>query len=240
MFPRGISPTSSMSERSDGASSTSAATIVVARSFSSRSRPSCMNHSIWRCIPGIFTNLPEVAEKRVGDLWAIPRVGHIKVVLETLRRLGRAILPAAQDQNVVVKVLGQHLWSKRESESLAGLQNQMRWWFSASDHQVQILLLVKLEETYGTIILKWEEEAGGARPGATTTRHAAALQPVLRQTVTITRDATAGRISCNMTPGGLVLGFKPLFPRNPGPEEGDIVLSVEKLQNYANNVWEGM
>ena len=34
------------------------------------------------------------------------------------------------------------------------------------------------------------EEPSMARPGATTTRHAAALQPVLRQTITITEDIT--------------------------------------------------
>lgn len=114
----------------------------------------------------------------------------------------------------------------------------MRWWFSTSDHQVQIVLLAKFERTRWAIILeKWEEESSITRPGAMMTRHAAALQPVLRQTITITQDATTDPISYNVTRGALVLGFKLLFLRDPGPGEGDFVLSVQELEKYAKNVW---
>ncbi len=115
-----------------------------------------------------------------------------------------------------------------DSESLAGLRHDMRWWFSTSDHQVRIVLLAKFERTRCAIILeKWEEESSIARPG-----HAAALQPVLRQAITITQDA----ISYNVARGALVLGFKLLFLRDPGPGEGDFVLSVRELEDYAKHV----
>ncbi|KAK3902707.1 hypothetical protein C8A05DRAFT_43917 [Staphylotrichum tortipilum] len=100
------------------------------------------------------------------------------------------------------------------SQSLGGLHNGMRWWFSASDHQVQIVLLAKLEQ----------EEPSTTRPGAMTTRNAAALQPVLRQTITITPDTTTNPISFNVTSGAL----------------GGFVLSVQELENYAQIVWEGL
>ncbi|KAK4040284.1 hypothetical protein C8A01DRAFT_15832 [Parachaetomium inaequale] len=125
------------------------------------------------------------------------------------------------------------------SESLSELHNDMRWWFSTSDHQVQIVLLAKFEHTRRAITLeKWEEEPYDTRPGATTTRHAAALQPVLRQTITITQDTTTDPVSYNVTRGALVLGFRLLFLRDPGPGEGDFILSIQELEDYAKNVWD--
>jgi hypothetical protein len=112
----------------------------------------------------------------------------------------------------------------------------MRWWFSASDHQVQIVVLAKFDGRAITLE-KWEEEPCGTRPGATTTRHAAALQPVLRQTITITQDTTTDPVSYNVTRGALVLGFRLLFLRDPGPGEGDFVLSVQELEDYAKRIW---
>jgi hypothetical protein len=114
----------------------------------------------------------------------------------------------------------------------------MRWWFARSEHQVKIVLLVKFERTRETLTMeKWEEEPTSARPGATTTRHAAALQPVLRQTITITRDPTTDPASFNVTSGALVLGFRLVFLRDPGHGEGDFVFSVEELKDYARTVW---
>ncbi|KAK4039466.1 hypothetical protein C8A01DRAFT_47035 [Parachaetomium inaequale] len=111
-------------------------------------------------------------------------------------------------------------------------------WFAASDHNVKIVLLAKFERARRTITLEtWEEEARGTRPGATTTRHVAAVQPVLRQIITITQDLTADPVSYNVTSGALVLGFRLLFLRDPGPGEGDFVLSVQQLEAYAEDVW---
>ena len=125
-----------------------------------------------------------------------------------------------------------------DSESLSELHNDMRWWFFASEHQVKIVLLAKFEHTRRALILeKWEEEPSMTRQGATTTRFAATLQPVLRQTITITEDITTNPVTYNVARGALVLGFRLLFLRDPGPGEGDYVLSVQELQAYAEKVW---
>jgi len=122
---------------------------------------------------------------------------------------------------------------------LGELHNDMRWWFSASEHQVQIVVLAKFDYTRRAIVLeKWEEESWNTRPGATTTRHAAALRPVLRQHITITQNTNP--VSYNVTRGALVLGFRLLFLRDPGPGEGDFVLSVQELEEYAENVWNAL
>ncbi|KAK3325095.1 hypothetical protein B0H66DRAFT_529149 [Apodospora peruviana] len=77
-----------------------------------------------------------------------------------------------------------------DSDSLGELHNDMKWWFSASDHQV------KLEEEVQT------------HPGATTTRRFAGLQPTLRQSITIAQNATTNPVSYNVTRGALILSFR--------------------------------
>lgn len=114
----------------------------------------------------------------------------------------------------------------------------MRWWFTASDHDVKIVLLAKFEHINRTITLeRWEEEARGTRAGATTTRHLAAIEPVRRQMITITQDLTTDPVSYIVTSGALVSDFRLLFLRDPGPGEGDFVLSVQELEAYAEDVW---
>ncbi len=129
------------------------------------------------------------------------------------------------------------------SEPLGELHRDMQWWFSASDHQVKIVLLAKCERTRREIILeKWEEEPR-ARQGATTTRQAAALpttallQPTLRQSITITENAATDPTSYNVTRGALVLSFRLLFLRDPSPQEGDVVIDIPELEDYAKDVW---
>ncbi|KAK0731888.1 hypothetical protein B0H67DRAFT_89794 [Lasiosphaeris hirsuta] len=113
-----------------------------------------------------------------------------------------------------------------DSESLGELHNDMRWWFRTSNHQVKIALLAKFDHSDRAIVLeKWEEEPRGSRPGATTTRHAPALQPTCRQNITISRNTTADPVSYNVTRGALVLGFRLLFLRDPGPGEGDFIIA---------------
>jgi hypothetical protein len=129
------------------------------------------------------------------------------------------------------------------SEPLGELRKDMKWWFSTSDHQVKIVLLAKFDDTRSIIILeKWEEEAQ-TRLGATTTRRFAAiqqtarLQPTLRQSITITQNATTNPVSYNVTRGALILSFRLLFLRDPGPGEADFVFSVQDLELYAARVW---
>jgi hypothetical protein len=115
----------------------------------------------------------------------------------------------------------------------------MRWWFSASDHEVNIVLLAKLDHLHQRIIIeRWEEEIQ-TRPGAMTTGRAAAsgaVQPVLRQSITIIRDPATD--SYHVARSALVLSFRLLFLRDPGPQEGDVIMSIADLQAYARHVWE--
>ncbi|KAK0704808.1 hypothetical protein B0H67DRAFT_592395, partial [Lasiosphaeris hirsuta] len=55
----------------------------------------------------------------------------------------------------------------------------MRWWFSESNHQVQIVLLAKLDRPGRRIILeKWVEMTPPPRPGPIT--RAASITNILR------------------------------------------------------------
>ncbi|KAI2625031.1 hypothetical protein GGR54DRAFT_654697 [Hypoxylon sp. NC1633] len=122
------------------------------------------------------------------------------------------------------------------SESLNQLHAGMRWWFAASNHDVKIVVLTKFNQQQSKIIIEKWEEVQAARPGATT-RRAATLQPVLLQTIEITRDLTTNPVSYNVTSGALVLEFSLLFLRNPGPLERDVVIGTQFLQEYAELVW---
>ncbi|KAK3940411.1 hypothetical protein QBC46DRAFT_449511 [Diplogelasinospora grovesii] len=125
-----------------------------------------------------------------------------------------------------------------DSGSLAQLHADMKWWFSASDHDVKIVLLAKFDHRQREIVLeKWEEEGTAARAGATTTRQTPTLQPVLRQKITISRDQTTDPASYNVTTGALVLRFQLLFLRDPGPQERDFTISIPDLQWYAECIW---
>ena len=131
-----------------------------------------------------------------------------------------------------------------DSETLGELHNDMRWWFQTSNHDVRIVILAKFDRRQRHILLeKWEEEISPPQ-GAITRRRAAAilqqngvLEPVKRQSITITRDETTNPVSYNVTKGALVLGFRLLFLRDPGPQEGDFLLSIQDLQLYAEDVW---
>ncbi|KAK7408560.1 hypothetical protein QQX98_009265 [Neonectria punicea] len=124
------------------------------------------------------------------------------------------------------------------SQTLPGLRKKMRWWFAASDHQVKIVLLVKFQRERDTriIIEKHIEAAAQIRPGATTTRAAAQLQPTCTQVITITEDPS-NPLSYNVTRGALRLEFHLLFLRQPRQGEGDVVISIQQLQEYAGDVW---
>ncbi|KAK5656342.1 hypothetical protein OQA88_4722 [Cercophora sp. LCS_1] len=126
------------------------------------------------------------------------------------------------------------------SETLPELHKDMQWWFRASNHEVKIVILAKFDDQQHHILLeKWEEEISSPQGAITRSRAAAILQqngvlnPVKRQSITITRDETTDPVSYNVTRGALVLGFRLLFLRNPGPQEGDFVFSIQDLQLFA-------
>lgn len=124
------------------------------------------------------------------------------------------------------------------SESLVQLRRDMEWWFTESNHDVKIVVLVKLDRAHNMIVLeKWQEEQLPAQPGIPITR-SAPLVPVLRQNIEIHRDITANPPAYNVTRGALVLGFRDLFLRNPRRGEGNFVFSVQELGEYARVAWE--
>ncbi|PTB76207.1 hypothetical protein M440DRAFT_1333493, partial [Trichoderma longibrachiatum ATCC 18648] len=81
--------------------------------------------------------------------------------------------------------------------SLHALQDDMRWWLTASDHQVKMVLLSKFDHRLQQIIIeRWEEDTQ-TRPGATTTRRAAAsgaVRPVLRHEKARRRGSSGRRL----------------------------------------------
>jgi hypothetical protein len=115
----------------------------------------------------------------------------------------------------------------------------MQWWFEASDHQVKIVLLVKLDSGHQEITIeKFVEEPAQARTGATLTRWASALQPVCRQRITINRDRSTSPPTYHTVRGALVLEFRLLFLRDPTPQEGgDFIIGVRDLERFAERVW---
>ncbi|KAK0701779.1 hypothetical protein B0T26DRAFT_530007 [Lasiosphaeria miniovina] len=129
-----------------------------------------------------------------------------------------------------------------DSETLAELRNNMKWWFSASDNQVKIVLLAKFDRVQDHIILeKWIEAPAPSQPGAST------LIPDCAQVITITRDPgitntdplqfdhTSYIVSSS---GALRLEFDHLFLRQPAAKgEGDIIISIQDLQAYTVNFW---
>ena len=129
------------------------------------------------------------------------------------------------------------------SSTLAGLRMDMEWWFSASEHQVKIVLLAKLDRHTKRIILeKWVETGQPPRPGPVT-RAAARLtntpRPCRTQEITINWPDNTPNLPASyaVTSGNLRLEFDLLFLRPPGPGEGDVVVTVPRLQLWASRVW---
>ncbi|KAI1145645.1 hypothetical protein F4825DRAFT_457296 [Nemania diffusa] len=107
-----------------------------------------------------------------------------------------------------------------DSESSSALRDDMKWWFSASNHNVKIVLLTRFDHQNQAIIIeRWEEE----------------LQPVLQQSIAITRDIATD--SYHVASGALVLSYRLLFLQPPSPLQGDYVINISELQAYARAVW---
>jgi len=123
--------------------------------------------------------------------------------------------------------------------SLRLLEADMKWWFSASNHEVKIAIVAKFDQRRHEIIVQtWEEGPPSLRPGAMTTPGASSvsLQLEKRQEIRITRDDTNPALF-HAANGPLILPFRLLFLRHPGPGEHDIVFDVPYLQMYAASVW---
>ncbi|KAI1129237.1 hypothetical protein F5Y10DRAFT_264398 [Nemania abortiva] len=93
-----------------------------------------------------------------------------------------------------------------DSESLSELRRDMRWWFSASDHQVKIVLIAKFERTRRRILIeKWEEDPR-FRPATQQSVTSTALEPILRQNINIIQNAANSPVSYHVTEG-LIVSF---------------------------------
>ncbi|ERT02924.1 hypothetical protein HMPREF1624_01228 [Sporothrix schenckii ATCC 58251] len=132
------------------------------------------------------------------------------------------------------------------SQSMAALRAKGRWWLSASNFHMKVVVLVKTVIRRSLITIeKWTAEqqfgSGSNRLGATTTRqqqmeiswsgpgHILDTQPDERAAALFT-----------VVGAPLVLRFEELFLRPPVASEGqrDIVISAEDLKDLASRVWE--
>lgn len=132
-----------------------------------------------------------------------------------------------------------------DSPTLEDLRRDMRWWFSASDHQVKIVLLAKLDRPGRRIILeKWVETVAPSppRPGPVTRAISSSTLPQTHCSQEITIHWTPGTANLAashvVTGGDLRLEFDLLFLRpSNSPTEGDIVITIPRLQLWASKVW---
>ncbi|KAK0734839.1 hypothetical protein B0T26DRAFT_632578, partial [Lasiosphaeria miniovina] len=100
------------------------------------------------------------------------------------------------------------------SEILLELYKDMQWWFQVLNHEVKIVILAKFDDQKKSRLHK---ERSRGQNGV--------LSLVKRQSIIITRNKTTNPVSYNITRGALVLGFRLLFLRDLGPQEGDFVLA---------------
>lgn len=123
------------------------------------------------------------------------------------------------------------------TRSLAIMQAKAKWWFKISNHDVKIVLLAKFYPGRQMMVIeKWEERPRGIREGAATTRWGSEGVPSCQQVVTITK--TSDEPIAYQISGDLVLSFRLLFLRDSGEGERDVVISADRLQDYAEMVWE--
>ncbi|KAK3352340.1 hypothetical protein B0T25DRAFT_541740 [Lasiosphaeria hispida] len=130
-----------------------------------------------------------------------------------------------------------------DSQSLEALRMDMEWWFRASNHQVKILLLAKLDRHGRRITLeKWVEiQPAASRPGPRS-RPATTLRPDRTQEIIITWAPSLANTPAShaVTRGALQLEFSLLFLRPPGPADGDLIITVPRLQLWASRVWDNV
>ncbi|KAI9166671.1 hypothetical protein HJFPF1_02785 [Paramyrothecium foliicola] len=127
------------------------------------------------------------------------------------------------------------------SQSLQELRTDMRWWFSASDNEVKIVLLVKMDTAKGRILLEKYQASSSQRLGATTTRSHLRLGPTCTPAIEITRrgcDADIMDPSSYTVTSALQLEFNLLFLRQPGVGEHDVVVGAPNLQVIASKIWQ--
>ncbi|KAH6611347.1 dead deah box dna helicase [Trichoderma cornu-damae] len=135
------------------------------------------------------------------------------------------------------------------SQTILSLRAKARWWFEASNYDVKIVLLVKLDGANESLLIeKWKTPRPPVRSGATMTRVATTLQPQRVHAVSVIRnprisDTHRDRFSndrYSVDGGPLRLEFRDLFLREPTPgsTEGDVVVDDGELRLLALMTWE--
>ncbi|KAK3190866.1 hypothetical protein K4F52_003183 [Lecanicillium sp. MT-2017a] len=135
------------------------------------------------------------------------------------------------------------------SQSLRDLQESIRWWFSASDHEVKIVLLIKIDRQQQKVTIEnWTEGVDVPRPDATAvTRSATTLSPICRQEITIEISPAAAAAepgapirddaaSYTVTGGDLRLEFELLFLRQSDAER-DVIITADTLRDMGRILW---
>ncbi|VUC20947.1 unnamed protein product [Clonostachys rosea] len=127
------------------------------------------------------------------------------------------------------------------SQSLPQLREDMLWWFRESNHQVKVVLLVKMYRgpLRKITIEHWREEPM-TFPGARTRQRAQQLEPTCAQAIHIIKTSVTVNdflpSSYGVTRGALELRFSDLFLRGPVQGEGNIVIGVDVLQWFGATV----
>ena len=123
------------------------------------------------------------------------------------------------------------------SESLQKLRNDARLWFSMSNNDVQIVILIAVRRRHNQIIFeKWT--VGPIAAGRRTTRHTPTQLPQAEQAITITRTPIPP-YTCSIMSGTapLTLEFNRLFLRPPVGGEHDIVYTAVDLVDIAEDIF---
>ena len=127
-------------------------------------------------------------------------------------------------------------------QSWDSLQQKARWWFAASNFDVKIVILTKVDQSGGwrITIEKWKAVEAALQPGVgTQAQENAPAQPACVQCIHITHahgDDPANPESYHVT-APLNLEFVDVYLQQPIEGQGDIVLSIVELQHYAVAVW---
>jgi hypothetical protein len=126
------------------------------------------------------------------------------------------------------------------SETLPQLRIDKDRWFSYSEFDVKVVLLVKLENQSKTIIIEhWEKD-----PARTITTRSQARSTIRVNTITIRNiplsDLTQETSYIIDPPGAqLQLSFTNLFLRSiQPPRESDVIITAPELELMARGVWE--
>lgn len=133
------------------------------------------------------------------------------------------------------------------TQSAESLRIKARWWFATSQHEVKVVILVKMYKDAGRIVVEVWKEIPSTRP--VTRAHPEGTnipEPTCVHTTEITwaNGITASHPNV-LAPASYVvsntplrLQFQDILLRQPGPGEHDIVLNVGDFQRFASLVWE--